>query len=82
VQGVNFEKGPVQTLFKLKDGQTISVAKYFYKTYDLKVTDKRQPMLIVSFQGREVSLPSEFCLIDGVPDSIKNNSRAMRTLLN
>lgn len=78
VQDINFEKGPVQTLFNLKDGQSISVAKYFYKTYNLKISDKRQPMLIVSFGGRQVSLPSEFCLIDGVPDSIRNNSRAMR----
>ena len=54
------------------------MAKYFYKTYNLKISDKRQPMLIVSFGGRQVSLPSEFCLIDGVPDSIRNNSRAMR----
>ena len=65
-------------MFNLKDGQSISVAKYFYKTYNLKISDKRQPMLIVSFGGRQVSLPSEFCLIDGVPDSIRNNSRAMR----
>jgi len=57
------------------------VAKYFYKTYNMKISDKRQPMLIMTTQGRKVSLPSEFCLVDGVPDSIRNNSRAMRTLL-
>ena len=82
IQDINFDKGPVQTLFNLKDGQSISVAKYFYKTYNLKVSDKRQPMLVVSFGGRQVSLPSEFCLVDGVPDAIRNNSRAMRSLLN
>lgn len=66
----------------MRDGQKISVAKYFYKTYDLKVSEKRQPMLQIMHQGRTISLPSEFCLMDGVPDSIRNNSRSMRTLLN
>lgn len=32
--------------------------------------------------GKDISVPSEFCLLDGVPDSIRNNSRSMRTLLN
>ena len=32
--------------------------------------------------GREISVPSEFCRLDGVPDQIRNNSRSMRTLLN
>ena len=30
------------------DGEKMSVAKYFYQTYNLKVSDKKQPMLIVS----------------------------------
>jgi len=82
IQDIKFDLGPCNTFFDLKDGQKISVAKYFYKTYNMKISDKRQPMLIMNTQGRSVSLPSEFCLVDGVPDSIKNNSRAMRTLLN
>lgn len=28
-----------------------------------------------------VMIPSEFCLVDGVPDSIRNNSQAMQSLL-
>jgi len=82
VNDIKFDMGPCNTFFDLKDGARISVAKYFYKTYNMKITDKRQPMLIMNTQGRSVSLPSEFCLVDGVPDSIRNNSRAMRTLLN
>ena len=66
----------------MKDGSQISVAKYFYKQYNLKITDKRQPMLIMQQGGKNISVPSEFCLLDGVPDSIRNNSRSMRTLLN
>lgn len=58
------------------------MAKYFYKQYQLKITDKRQPMLIMNQGGRDISVPPEFCLLDGVPDQIRNNSRSMRTLLN
>jgi len=52
VQDINFELGPCNTFFTIKDGQNISVAKYFYKTYNLKVTDKRQPMLVVRNGGQ------------------------------
>jgi hypothetical protein len=47
----------------------------------MKVTDKRQPLLLTNQNGREIALIPEFCLRDGVPDSIRNNSRDMRTLL-
>lgn len=57
------------------------MAAYFYKTYNKKITDKRQPMIIIKTGGKEVAIPSEFCLTDGVPDSIKSNPMAMRTLL-
>ena len=45
VQDVKFDLGPCNTFFDMRDGQKISVAKYFYKTYNLKISDKRQPML-------------------------------------
>jgi len=38
-------------------------------------------MILVNHQGRQISIPSEFCLLDGVPDSIRKDGRAMRTLL-
>ncbi len=81
VKDINFDKGPCATFFDLKNGEKMSVAKYFYQTYNLKVSDKKQPMLIVSQGGRNIQIPSEFCLTDGVPDSIRNCSRSMRTLL-
>ena len=39
-------------------------------------------MLQIKHQGKLISIPSEFCLLDGVPDSIRNNGKSMRTLLN
>ena len=82
VKDIRFDQAPCSTFFELRDGTQISVAKYFYKQYNLKITDKRQPMLIMNQGGREISVPPEFCQLDGVPDSIRNNSRAMRQLLN
>lgn len=82
VKDLKFELGPTQTFFNLKDGTKLSVAKYFYKQYNLKITEKKQPMLIMQQNGREISVPPEFCQLDGVPDSIRNNGRDMRTLLN
>jgi hypothetical protein len=68
VKDIRFDQSPTTTFFELKDGSNISVAKYFYKQYNIKITDKRQPMLIMNQGGREISVPSEFCQLDGVPD--------------
>jgi len=40
IDDIKFDLGPCNTFFDMRDGQKISVAKYFYKTYNLKVTDK------------------------------------------
>jgi hypothetical protein len=65
----------------MQDKSKISVAKYFLKTYNLKITDKDQPMLVMTQQGKPIYVPSEFCIMDGVPESIKRNGRDMRVLL-
>lgn len=82
IKDVAFDKNPCSTFFTNADGKPMSVAKYFLSQYKMKITDKNQPMLIANQNGREISLIPEFCLLDGVPDSIRNNSRSMRTLLN
>lgn len=81
IQDIKFDLGPCNTFFDMNDGQKISIAKYFLKQYNLKITQKKQPMIIVNHQGRQISIPSEFCLLDGVPDSIRKDSRKMRDLL-
>ena len=65
----------------MKDKTKVSVAKYFYQTYKLKVSDNQQPMLEMMQQGKPIYVPSEFCITDGVPESIRANGRNMRTLL-
>ena len=82
VKDISFDKNPCSTFFTTADGKPISVAKYFLNQYKMKITDKAQPMLIALQNGREISLIPEFCLLDGVPDQIRNNSKSMRLLLN
>jgi hypothetical protein len=82
VADIDFETGPCSTFFNMQDGTKISVAKYFYKEYGLKIKNKRQPMIYVkSGKDRYLKIPSEFCLVDGVPDQIRSNPKDMRTLL-
>ena len=66
VNDIEFDSGPYNTTFD-KDGVKMTIADYFWKTYQLKVTEKKQPMLIVNGMGKGNMIPSEFCLLDGVP---------------
>lgn len=70
VKDIVFSQGPCNTYFELKDknGAKMNVAKYFYQTYKMKISDKRQPMIMVHMSGKPCYIPSEFCLVDGVPD--------------
>jgi hypothetical protein len=51
------------------------------KNYDLKVTDPKQPLFIVKINGKECHIPPEFCNIDGVPETIREDPRRMRDVL-
>ena len=67
VNGIRFDRGPCHETFELKDGTKMTIAEYFYKTYQLKVNTTNQPMLVVNAHGRDIKIPAEFCLKDGVP---------------
>jgi len=82
VTDLNFEEGPGKKSFELKNGDKMSVAEYFYKTYKLKVCDHNQPMVVIGHGTKIINIPSEFCLRDGVPDSVRNCGKSMRQLLN
>lgn len=81
VQDINFDLTPCSTFFTLQDGSKMSVAKYFKKEYNLVISDKKQPMLIMRQGGKGCFVPPEFCILDGVPDQIRSNNREMRELL-
>lgn len=81
VEDIDFKKNPVTMRFETNDGKKLSIAEYFLKTYDMKITDMRQPLLVVKINGKECHIPSEFCTIDGVPESIREDPRRMRDVL-
>lgn len=82
VDKIDFETGPARTFFEMNDGSQMSVARYFLREYKLKIKTKTQPVIYVKAgKDRWLKIPSEFCLVDGVPDSVRNNSQHMRKLL-
>ena len=81
VEDIDFTKNPVMMRFSTNDGKKMSIAEYFLKTYDLKVTDTRQPLFVVKINGKQCHIPPEFCTIDGVPQTIREDPRKMRDVL-
>ena len=67
--------------FETFDGKKMSIAEYFMKTYDMKVTDMKQPLFIVKINGKDCHIPPQFCTIDGVPQAIREDPRRMRDVL-
>ena len=70
VTDVVFDTNPIQQTFE-NQGCVISVAEYFLKTYNKRITMAKQPMFLVKVAEKEFFLPTEFCLLDGVPDSVR-----------
>lgn len=81
VEDIDFKYTPVTKRFETHDGKKMSIAEYFLKTYSLKVTDGKQPLFIVKINGKECHIPPEFCTIDGVPQTIREDPRRMRDVL-
>ena len=79
VEDVDFERTPGVYEFMWND-RMVKLAEYFKQVYDKSVSDVTQPCFVVKIGESEQLLPSEFCLIDGVPDSIRK-SAGMRDAL-
>lgn len=70
VTDIAFDRNPVNTTFTFNE-QTIKVAEYFQQVYDKRITDLKQPLFKIQITDQEYFLPPEFCMIDGVPDSVR-----------
>ena len=81
VEDIDFKLTPVTKRFETHDGKKMSIAEYFLKTYSMKITDPRQPLFLVKINGKECHIPPEFCTIDGVPQTIREDPRRMRDVL-
>ena len=73
VDDVDFEKTPVVYEFVYNNVPT-KIAQYFATVHGKNVTDFNQPCFLVKMGDQEQYLPSEFCLLDGVPDSIRKGA--------
>ena len=49
------------------------MAEYFANVYKKPVSDFKQPLFRVKLNDTDGYLPSEFCLLDGVPDSFRKS---------
>ena len=81
VEDIDFKYTPVTKRFETHDGKKMSIAEYFMKTYSLKITDSKQPLFVVKINGKDCHIPPEFCTIDGVPQTIREDPRRMRDVL-
>ena len=79
VTDVDFTKNPVEHKFMYGD-KMVSVAEYFSQVYDKKITDFKQPLFLVKVTDQDYYLPTEFCMLDGVPDAVRK-SPGMRDAL-
>lgn len=73
VDDVDFERTPTEYEFQWNDKPT-KLAQYFEAVYNKRITDFNQPCFLVKIGEFEQLLPVEFCLLDGVPDSIRKGA--------
>lgn len=55
------------------NGKVVSVAEYFACVYGKKITQPKQPLFLVKVAGNDTMLPTEFCLLDNVPDHVRKS---------
>lgn len=73
VDDVDFDKTPTTYEFVWNDAP-VKLAQYFATAYNKIVTDFNQPCFLIRITDKDYFLPSEFCLLDGVEDSIRKGA--------
>lgn len=73
VTDVDFKKNPVSHKFMYND-KMITVAEYFSSVYGKNISDYNQPLFLVKVTDQDYYLPTEFCMLDGVPESIRKGA--------
>lgn len=80
VDGLDFSKNPDTYVFKQKDGSSISMYEYIFKTYKIKLRERKQPLLYCNFKDTRVYLPTELCHEAALPENFTSDSRKMKDL--
>lgn len=73
VNDLDFSVNPVSKKFQVGDMET-TVADYFKNNYGMVVREPRQPLFLIKMGEQMNYLPPEFCIIDGVPDSVRKGA--------
>ena len=50
---------------------------YFLKTYEVKITQLKQPLFEIKQKRQNIYLPPELCILVGIPPKIRENKRIM-----
>ncbi|XP_013147674.1 PREDICTED: protein aubergine-like [Papilio polytes] len=86
IDDVDWKNTPLST-FKTKDGD-ISYVDYYYKKYNIRINDVRQPMLVSRSKLRQVRagmselvyLVPELCRMTGLSDAMRANFQLMKSI--
>ena len=80
IDGVDFDKNPENHMFE-RNGEPINIAEYFMQMYQVRITDMRQPLLMIRSNGQSNYLPPECCLLANVPESIRKGPNMRNALM-
>lgn len=53
---------------------------YIFKTYKIKLKERKQPLLYCNFKDTRVYLPTELCHEASLPENFTSDSRKMKDL--
>lgn len=74
--------------FEQKDGTKKTFMDYYHERYNIRITDKNQPMLVSMPKDRDrrggrtdpVLIPPEMCIMTGLTDEQRSNFNLMKSL--
>ena len=78
---MRFDLSPATHKFTAKDGDSLTIVQYFKKIYKIALTDVNQPLFEVEVNEGTVFIPPEVCVLGGIPEELRTNGGAMRTIM-
>lgn len=48
---------------------------YFLDMYEIKIRDTRQPLFEIQQKKQKIYLPTELCILVGIPEAIREDKR-------
>ncbi|KAL0122352.1 hypothetical protein PUN28_007227 [Cardiocondyla obscurior] len=87
IEDVDYDASPSST-FPMRNGEHVSYQDYYYKKYEIEISEPTQPMLVTrskpkqrnAGEGDLVYLVPELCRATGLTDSMRENFHLMKAL--